>query len=88
METIEKLNFLSLIDYKIFSFDVGTTKPDPRIFEKMLEVSGCEPNEVIMVGDNFDYDVEAARNVGMNAIHFRDWEQLKRDFKEFGIELE
>jgi HAD superfamily hydrolase (TIGR01549 family) len=87
IEAAEKLGFLELIDYKVFSFDVGIIKPDPRIFERMLEISGFEPNEVIMVGDKMDDDVLPAREVGMNAIHFRSWEQLKKEFEGFGIEL-
>jgi putative hydrolase of the HAD superfamily len=87
VEAIEKLGFLSIIDHKVFSFDVGFAKPDQRIFEKMLELSGCRADETVMVGDNFDYDVKAARDVGINAIHFKSWDQLKQEFGEFNIRL-
>lgn len=83
-----KTNLLDYIDYPLFSFEVGTIKPDLAFFEKMLEITGYKPEEVIMVWDKLHDDVLPPRELGMNAILFENYEQLKSDFASFGIILE
>ena len=43
-------------------------KPDKAIFEYALNGFAVKPYEVLMVGDSFDKDINAARNFGLNAI--------------------
>ena len=45
----EKTAILDYIDYPLFSFGLGTIKPDLAFFEKMLEITACKPEETIMV---------------------------------------
>lgn len=82
-----KTNLLDYIDYPLFSFEVGTIKPDLAFFEKMLEITACKPEEAIMVWDKLDDDVLPPRELGMNSILFENYEQLKSDFASFGIVL-
>ncbi len=84
----EKTKILDYIDYPLFSFEVGTIKPDLAFFEKMLEITGYKPEEAIMVWDKLDDDVIPPRELGMNAILFENYEQLKSDFASFWIVLE
>lgn len=83
----KKTRILDYIDCPVFSFQVGAIKPDGRMFMKVLEVSGFKPEESVMIGDNMVDDVEPAKRVGMKAILFTDYEQLKRDLKSLGISL-
>ena len=39
------------------SASLGVRKPDPRFFERVFELAGCEPGEVAYVGDRVDNDV-------------------------------
>lgn len=82
-----KTNLLDYIDYPLFSFEVGTIKPDFAFFEKMLEITACTPEEAIMVWDKLNDDVFPPRELEMNAILFENYEQLKSDFASFGIVL-
>jgi HAD superfamily hydrolase (TIGR01549 family) len=43
-------------------------KPNPMLFEKVLSQSGLDKSEVIVVGDNYDDDVLAAEQAGIDAI--------------------
>lgn len=52
------------------SSSVGVKKPDPRIFRHALKVAQVSANESIMIGDNFEADIEGALATGMHAIHF------------------
>lgn len=80
-----KTDLLNYIDYPLFSFDVGVIKPNLKFFKKMLKISGCKPEETIMVGDKLNDDVVPPRSIGMNAIHFKTYKQLKKELAFFGI---
>lgn len=49
---------------------VGAAKPDPAIFHWALSRAGCQPEEVIMVGDRIDTDILPARRLGMWTLWF------------------
>jgi FMN phosphatase YigB (HAD superfamily) len=54
---------------------VGVQKPDPAIYHIVLERLGVAPAEVIFV-DDFVQNIETARALGMQTLHFRagmDW---------------
>jgi epoxide hydrolase-like predicted phosphatase len=55
----------------IISAEVGLAKPDPRIYQLALEKLGVQAGDSIFL-DDFKENVEAARAVGMLAIHFVD----------------
>jgi HAD superfamily hydrolase (TIGR01509 family) len=53
------------------SESLGVGKPDPRFFERIVELAGCAPGEVAYVGDRVENDVIPAAAVGLVAIHVR-----------------
>jgi HAD superfamily hydrolase (TIGR01509 family) len=58
---------------------VGYEKPDRRIFEHALRVSGAEPETTLHVGDLYDADVRGARAAGIHAAlvdPFDDWQHV------------
>lgn len=70
-EQVEKLEFLEmtdLVDVLITSEDVGTPKPDPRIFEVALQRLDARPEETVLVGDNWRADVLGALAVGIRPL--------------------
>ena len=83
-----KTSILDYIDYPLFSFEVGVIKPDLKIFEKMLEISWCKPEETIMIWDKMWDDVLPPRKLGMNSCLYENYEQLKKDLLDFGIVLQ
>ena len=55
---------------------VGYEKPDPRIFERALEVCGADPARTLHVGDLYAVDVVGARKAGVHPLlldPFDDW---------------
>lgn len=52
----------------VTSENVGVKKPDPRIFQYAMEKAEARPTESIMIGDNYEADIQGALNVGMRAI--------------------
>ena len=55
---------------------VGMRKPEPEIYELTVERlgDGIEPEHCLFV-DDVEVNVEAARSLGMSAVHFRDNDQ-------------
>jgi len=84
---IRKTPILQYIDYPVFSCQVGLMKPDLKIYKKLLSVTKCKPTETIMVGDRIDDDVIPPKKLGMQAIHFTNYQDLKRDLKKYNIYL-
>jgi putative hydrolase of the HAD superfamily len=50
------------------SAEVGAGKPDPRVFERGLELAGARPEEAVHVGDSLENDVAGARALGIRAV--------------------
>lgn len=69
---------IQLFDEMIFSFEVGITKPDPRIFQLAADKLGVSLKECVLVDDIERY-CEAARATGMTAVTYQDLRQLKND---------
>jgi 2-haloalkanoic acid dehalogenase type II len=51
--------------------EFGVGKPDPRIFAAACERLGCEPHEVLHVGDDLRLDVHGALDAGLQAAWVR-----------------
>lgn len=56
------------------STNIGYVKPDPRIFEYVLEKMKLEPADCLHVGDLYGADVLGAKNVGIEVVwlNYRD----------------
>ncbi|MCM5527637.1 HAD family hydrolase [Parasegetibacter sp. NRK P23] len=46
----------------------GIRKPDPAFFKIMVESAGCEPGELVYVGDSVRLDIVPALQMGIRAI--------------------
>jgi len=57
------------LDAYAWSFEVGSKKPDPAIYEWVCRRLGVAPNEVLMVGDTLSADYSGATAFGMPALH-------------------
>ena len=77
---ITRQKFDDVFDKMIISAEVGVMKPDPRIYRLALESLGAAPAESVFV-DDVIVNVEAARSVGMSAIHFTKPEKALEELK-------
>lgn len=57
-----------LFDLVVDSCEVGFRKPDPRIFEKTLEMLGGIPARNVLFLDDYEGNVKAARELGVHGI--------------------
>jgi putative hydrolase of the HAD superfamily len=68
---LEEAGLSPFLDAVVESVRVGIEKPDPAIYRLAAARLALPPEDVVMVGDNFDRDVRAARTIGMRAIWLR-----------------
>jgi len=68
-------------DAVVSSAQVGVQKPDPRIYQAALAALGAAAQETVFV-DDFAHNIEAARALGLHAIHFRGADQARRELLE------
>ena len=65
---LESWGLLKYFDVIVASAEIGYAKPDPRIFEKALELADCTPQQSVMVGDRLDNDMRPAKAIGMTTV--------------------
>ncbi|WP_411687147.1 HAD family hydrolase [Acinetobacter indicus] len=57
----------SLFDVVVFSYEVGSIKPEQQIYEFIKLHFDCEMSEMLFIGDHPVLDVEKPISLGMNA---------------------
>jgi putative hydrolase of the HAD superfamily len=77
-----KLPVDEIFELVVDSAWVGLRKPDPKIYElTVARLGGVEPSECLFVDDN-ELNVEAARRLGMIAVHFNSNAQAIAEIRE------
>jgi epoxide hydrolase-like predicted phosphatase len=67
----KKMDMDRIFDQSIFSAEVGLAKPDPEIYQLILNRLDVNPQEAIFV-DDFMANIEAAQELGINGLLFTD----------------
>jgi len=83
---LQRYEFLQHFEGIVVSGEEKTRKPFSKIYEITLERYQINPKKSIFIDDNFD-NVEAAKKLGINGIHFKSATQLKEELINLGIAL-
>lgn len=81
---IQEFPFLRLFDGKIVSGQVKLAKPDPAIYDLLIQTYSLNPRESLFIDDRLE-NVQAALNAGLHAVQFTSPRQLERDLIQFGV---
>ena len=76
--------FLDLFEDVIISGHVGMAKPDAAIFEKARDQFNVDPIATLFIDDS-PKNVDAAKDVGFQAVVFETPEKLRRDLIDLGF---
>ena len=79
-------DFFSLFDATILSFKVKSIKPEKKIYQELIKISGRNPQQIIYIDDRQDL-ITAAKKMGFNSIRFMGGEKLLRDLIKEAIYL-
>ena len=71
---------MALFDHVIESAKIGLRKPDPRIYQMMVEALGVDPNRCVYL-DDLGVNLKPAREMGMTTIKVIDAPQAIRDLQ-------
>ena len=70
-QRLENWGLLKYFDVIAASAELGVSKPNKLIFEKAIELAGCQPQNSAMVGDRLDNDIIPAKALGMKTVWIR-----------------
>jgi 2-haloacid dehalogenase len=79
-----KYDFFDLLDDIVISGEVGYVKPEPEIYQIMLEKIGRPAHECLFIDDSLT-NISRAQEMGIQTIHFQSAEQLEADLE--GLKL-
>lgn len=66
---VESLGIKDKFDLILSSEEAGAAKPDPRIYQHALKHFDILAEEALMIGDNYESDYMAPKNLGMQALY-------------------
>jgi HAD superfamily hydrolase (TIGR01509 family) len=79
--------FFRLFPARIYSCQVGASKPNPLIYREALRACKVNAEEALYIDDVPAY-VEAAQRLGMSGIPFQSPDQLAADLRTHGVILD
>lgn len=68
----------------VVSGQVGQLKPEPAIYRLLMDRNGLLPQDCIFIDDSAA-NVQGARDIGMDAIHFTDAATLAQELTQRGL---
>ena len=68
---LERIGLAPFFRGSVTARGLGVAKPDRRIFHHACAEMGCEPAQVLHIGDDFELDVKGALNAGLQAVWLR-----------------
>lgn len=71
---IKQVGLSHCMDFQFSADQIGVEKPDPLIFEHMLQHTKLQPEEVIHIGDHPIHDIQGAKDAGLWSI----WVNLEK----------
>src|SRR5258706_1925585 len=80
----EKYDFFDLLDDMVISGAVGFVKPEPEIYNILLEKTG-QPAQACLFIDDALPNIEQAKKMGFNVIHYRSAEQLRLELQNLKV---
>jgi len=85
-EQINKLNQLYITQYfeKIYtSEELGIEKPDIKIYNHIIADIGCNKNEIVKIGDNYQNDILPSSYINIYSFWFNKNNSVNKEYLEF-----
>ncbi|HEY4837665.1 MAG TPA: HAD family phosphatase [Candidatus Acidoferrales bacterium] len=79
-----KFPFVRYFPKRIYSCEVGASKPGPKIFRAAIKAAGVPAKQILFI-DDVRENVMAARRVGLRALQFRSRRRLEADLRRLRL---
>ena len=83
---LERYDFLQWFEHVVVSGEERLKKPDPRIYQVLLDRIGRTAEECLFIDDSAA-NIAAAAEMGFATIHFVNPDQLRRELADHGLDV-
>ena len=77
-DLLKETQLFDFFDMIAVSSEVGVSKPDPRIFETVLDELKVKPEEAVMIGNTISTDIFGGNAIGMRTVLFQPGQEYQR----------
>jgi putative hydrolase of the HAD superfamily len=81
-----RYDFLGIFTSKTYSHLVGSRKPEMDIYKCALDSFGIQAENALFIDDML-INIEAARSLGMHAVHFTETTDLRSELSIFKVKI-
>jgi len=68
----------------LLSFEIGIEKPDPKAYKILVEKMNLSPHDIVFI-DDLPENVQAAKEMGIDAILFESEKQIRKELNTRGL---
>ncbi len=79
-------DYFEWFDGVVISAEEKLIKPDPALFKRVIDRYRLNPHEIVFIDDSLP-NIEAAKALGMNTVHFHATERCYQRIREYFAEL-
>jgi putative hydrolase of the HAD superfamily len=79
-------SFLPYVDGAVISYEVKSIKPEPEIYQTLIDKYGINPYEAVFLDDLAD-NLEGAKPFGFHTIQVSNYEQARTELRELGVRI-
>jgi len=83
---LDKQGIKNLFDELIISAEHKFLKPEPEFYNILIKKSGVSPSEILFTDDRI-INIEGAQGMGINTIHFKGAEDLRKEMLKFDLKV-
>ncbi len=83
---VRRFEYYSFFDPVLLSYEIGVEKPDKEAFNILLNQLQLTPTEIIFIDDQRE-NIQAAKEIGIDAIHFTSPRQLCEELNKRNINI-
>lgn len=82
----EEFQFLQYVDGGVISYQLKHVKPEPEIYEALINTYGINPEQAVFIDDLPD-NLEGAKPFGFHTICKQSYEQMLHELREKGVTI-
>lgn len=83
----KRFGFLDNFDVVVISSEVGVIKPQRELFGTLIAKSGVGANE-IFYADDYDAAIETAKELGIETLHYTDFDGFLAHLRGLGVNID